>query len=65
MTKKGYSKCQTCSGQLARKKAPKRPYGANGTNPWCHSCDMDYNYKVSKSGARKKAQQQIKKELGE
>lgn len=60
---RGYSRCLTCSGQRARKKGPPRPYGATGTNPYCMKCDRDFNYKVSKSGVRKRAKQQIKKEL--
>jgi hypothetical protein len=59
----GYSRCQTCSGQLARRKAPPRPYGSTGTNDYCMNCDRDYNYKVSKSGVRKKVRKEIKKEL--
>jgi hypothetical protein len=62
--KKGYSRCMTCSGQRHSKQPP-RPYGATGTNPYCGKCDRDFNYKVSKSGVRKKVRRQIKKELGE
>lgn len=60
--RRGYSRCMTCSGQR-RSKEPPRPYGATGTNPYCMNCDRDYNYKVSKSGVRKKIKRLIKKEL--
>lgn len=58
--KKTNSRCRTCSGQLARKKQPPRPYGVTGTNPYCNKCDRDFNYKVSKSGVRQKVKRLIK-----
>lgn len=62
--KKFNSKCQTCSGQGAKKKAPPRPYGSKGTNPYCMKCDVDYVYDVSKTSARMKSKREIYKELG-
>lgn len=53
------SKCQTCKGQKARKKAPPKPYGTTGTNQYCHKCDMDYTYNVSKSSIRRKVKKEI------
>ncbi len=61
MAKKHYSKCETCSGR--KKSKNKRPYGTTGTNPYCNSCDVDFNYKISKKSERMKARNQIKKEI--
>jgi hypothetical protein len=55
----------TCSGQLSRKKAPPKPYGAKGTNPYCGKCDRDYRYDVSKSSERRKAKSDILREINE
>lgn len=59
------SKCRTCSGQLAGKKSPPKPYGATGTIPYCPYCDRDYVYKVSKSSERRKVKNNIKKQIDE
>jgi hypothetical protein len=63
MKRKHSSKCLTCSGQLARKKSPSKPYGTKGTNPYCYKCDMDYVYDVSKSSERMKSKKKIRREL--
>lgn len=74
MTKRTESKCPTCSrkgGRKApvpkrrRKDVRKRPYGTKGTNPYCHSCDMDYTYNVSKTSERMKAKRKIKEDINE
>lgn len=63
MKRKYSSKCKTCSRQFARKNHPRRPYGTTGTNPYCHYCDRDYTYDVSKSSERQRAKKDIKKQV--
>lgn len=65
MSKNTSGKCLTCRGQLSRKKSPPKPYGTTGTNPYCGKCDVDYRYDVSKSSERRKAKNNIKKQIDE